>query len=229
MISVYSPRRSSANPVQHFSTCRILWNYHLSDRGRSSSRELVEKLDIELVEKFKWLTKSSVLSRLEDVDLGPGVLWANLLHAGARKRVSSQDRLLECFARDESTKEPTRKRVPSAIGVNDLRIRQRVHGVDCRLRLVRSEHDGALRALCKHDRAWARRVHLGQERNRLRDRGEVLDIRKTVGRRPRLCLGLVRDNDVRVWQDLAQLRAEELRDERRGDVQHERLRGGVST
>ena len=235
-ISVHSPWRLSANPVQHFSTCRILWNHRhhtLSDRGRSSSRELVEKLDIELVEKFNWLTKPEQLlngcilqvSRSEDVDLGPGVLRANLLHASASKRVPSQDRLLECFSRNESAQEPARKRVSSAIGIDNLRVRQRVYGVDRRLRLVRSEHNGALRAVREHDCARARRVHLGQERDRLRDRCEVLHVRKPVSRRPRLRLSLVRDDDIRVRQDLAQLRAEKLRDERRGDVQHERLQG----
>jgi hypothetical protein len=151
----------------------------------------------------------------------------HLLHAGTRKRVSGRHRLVQRLARDERTEEPARKRIACAVRVHDLRRRERADGERLRLiRLVRGDDDGALRAVRDDDRARARRVDLGQERERARDAREVLGVREPVRARPCLGLGFVADDDVGVGEDAAQLRAEELRDEWCGDVQDEGLRIG---
>ena len=97
-------------------------------------------------------------------------------------------------------------------------------GVHLRVVHVVARHDRRrLGAVREDDGARAGRVRLGLRRDRAPDGREVRLVREAVRARPRLGLGLVPDDDVDVGHDLLQLHGEELRDERRGEVQDEDL------
>ena len=133
--------------------------------------------------------------------------------------------LIEGLACDKRTNETAGESVTRAVRVDDLRVRERVHGEDLGVvRVVGGDDGRALRAVRDDDRARASGVRLGLRRERLRDRREVL-LREARRARPCLGLGLVADDDVAVRDDLLQLHAEELGDEWRGEVQDEDLRG----
>ena len=138
--------------------------------------------------------------------------------------MACQNRIIQVFTGDDSTKESTRKRITCAVGIHDLVIRKRVDGEDLGLvRFVGSDHHGVLGALGEHDDAAAGGVVLGEEGNGARDGGEVFGVGVAVRGGPCLGLGFVTDDDVNVWQDLVYLGAEELGHEGCGEVEHEGL------
>lgn len=146
------------------------------------------------------------------------------MHARTRKSVSGRNRRVQRLASNERTEEPTRKGIARAVGVHDLSGSEGVDGEDPGLvGLLRGDDDRVLRAVRDDDRARARGVDLGEERDGARDAREVLGVREPVRARPRLGLGLVADDDVGVREDAVKLLAEELGDERGGDVQDEGL------
>lgn len=148
---------------------------------------------------------------------------AYLLDTHGAELVAGLDTLLEDLARDVRTEEAARKGVARAVRVDDLGVAKRVHAVALRVLGVIRGHDGcAFGTVRDDDDAWAREVRLGLRRERLGDRAEVF-VREAGRARPRLGLGLVADDDVTVGDDLLELHAEELGDERRGEVEHEDL------
>ena len=147
------------------------------------------------------------------------------MDASTSQGMACQNCIIQALTGDETTEESTSKRVPCAVGIHDLVIREHVDGEDLGLaRLVGSDHDGVLRALGEHDGAAAGGVGLGEKGNGARDAGEIFGVGVAVCAGPCLGFGFVTDEDVDVWQDLLQLGAEELGDEGGGQVEHEGLR-----
>ena len=133
------------------------------------------------------------------------------------------DRLLETLTQDEAAQEATREGVASAVRVDDLGIGQRMYSEHLGVVRVVLGHDGrALRAVCDNNRPRACGVRLGLGREGLRDRGGVL-AGKASCTGPRLCLGLVADDDIAVRDDLLQLNTEELGNEGCREVEREDL------
>ena len=133
------------------------------------------------------------------------------------------DRLLDRLAEDEAGDDTARERVTRAVGVDNVRRVDlgRVVGV----RLVLALHRADRRLGAVGDEHGAGRVHLrGRVGDRLRDLTEVARL-EARGLRPRLGLGLVADDQLGVGQDLVDLRLEELGNERRREVERERLAG----
>ena len=162
----------------------------------------------------------------EDVNLRPLVLRANLLDTHRAKLVASLDALVLTLAENIRAKEAARKGVASTVSVDDLLVLQREDVVDLRLRRLRARDDRRRLGAMRDDHsAGARRVRLGECRDGRGDCGEVLLLRVSSGDRPRLGLRLVPDDNVDVGHNLLQLHLEELGNERRGEVQHEDLRG----
>lgn len=131
------------------------------------------------------------------------------------------DRLLDRLTEDQTREHTAGERVARAVAVDnvvDLRrgvrkgLRAVLHSTDRRLAAVRDEHGARL---VDHRRLVG---------DRLRDLAEVA--RLEVGRlRPRLGLGLVADHELGVGHHGVHLRLEELRDERRREVEGEHLAG----
>lgn len=139
--------------------------------------------------------------------------------------MSNLDALGEALPSNVRAQEPSRKRIPRAVRIHDQLTRERRHlehpGFPWSRPVNQNRRFGALG---DHDDARTLRVGLGVRRDALGDLCNVCRVRFEHGLGVLLRFRLVPDDDVGVGEDLLQLGGEELGDERRGEVEDERLR-----
>lgn len=135
--------------------------------------------------------------------------------------VTDLDTLVDALSSDEGTKESTRERVPSTVGVDDLVVRQGMHRVD--LGDARAHDNSAFGAMCDDHSALTGCVGFRKCGNGFRYCFEVLRVGESYCGGPSFGLGFITDNDVTVGEDLRQLLSEELGNEWSGEVDREDL------
>lgn len=136
------------------------------------------------------------------------------------------DAVIDVLTSNEGTQETTSEGVTGTIGVDNLVVGESIDGVPLGLvGLISRDNNSGLGTLGEDNKTGAGRVGLGEVGNGFRDGRKVLGLRKTGGEGVSFSLGLVTDDDISVGEDLRDLCAEELGNERGRQVENEGLAG----